>query len=67
MVSQAIMPRNLTELKSGRDNSYGYAVPHAEKWGDASPSCPPPIDARELVMLYVWSIDRTAKPTPSWH
>ena len=38
------MPRNFSELKSGGDNS--YAVPHAEKWGDASPPRPPPIDAR---------------------
>ena len=37
------MPRSFSELKSGGDNS--YAVPHAEKWGDASP-LPPPIDAR---------------------
>ena len=36
------MPRNFSELKSGGDNS--YAVPHAEKWGDARP---PPIDARD--------------------
>ena len=38
------MPRNFSELKSGGgDNS--YAVPHVEKWGEASPR-PPPIDAR---------------------
>ena len=38
------MPRNFSELKSGGEQ-FLCCLPHAEKWGDASPR-PPPIDAR---------------------
>ena len=40
----ATSPRIFSELKSGGGGN-SYAVPHGEKWGDASPR-PTPIDAR---------------------
>ena len=43
------MPRNCSELKSG--GTIPMLSPHPEKWGDASPPRPPPIDARDNMYI----------------
>ena len=40
------MPRNVSELKSGGDNSYA-TIPPTLKSGGTRPPRPPPIDARD--------------------